>query len=261
MNAPQPQVLTAREGAVTIVTINRPHARNALNAQVMTEFAAALDAAAADDSVRALVITGAGTAFCAGADITEIDGIGVDAALAPDGFPETLFSRLTRFHKPLVAAVNGLALGGGCELLLACDTAIAAESARIGLPEVTLGLIPGAGGTQRLIAAVGKAKAMRMLLSGKPIPSGEALAAGMVAEVTPDGQCLPAALALAGQIAANAPIAVQLARDAALTSLEVGLAAGLAHERRNFFLALHTQDRLEGVAAFIEKRNAAFVGH
>lgn len=253
-------VETTSDGHVRVLRLNRPEVLNALSHDLMAAVAEALVEAERDDDVRVVVFTGAGNAFCAGADISELDDLGVIDVLAPDGFPRPMFDTLTAFRKPVIAAVNGLALGGGCELALACDTVVAAESARFGLPEVTLGLLPAAGGTQRIIEAVGKAKAMRLLLSGLPMTSAEAEAAGLVAEVTADTECLDRAVTLAQRIAANAPLAVQLAKDAALVAGRTNVAAGTAHERRNFFLLLGTHDRHEGVAAFLEKRRPSFTG-
>lgn len=256
----QDLVTRATTGQVAVLTLNRPAAYNALNAALMGQLAAALEAADDDPQVRAVVITGSDRAFCAGADVTELDDITAGELLDRHGFGRRLFDVLTPYRKPVVAAVRGLALGGGCEIALACDIVVAGESARFGVPEVKLGVIPGAGGTQRLVHALGKAKAMRMLLTGDPISAAEACAAGLVAEVVADADCLSAATDLAQRIARNAPLAVQLAKDAARTAHETGLVQGLAHERRNFFLVLDTHDRREGVAAFLAKRRPAFVG-
>lgn len=255
-----PDVRYARDGHVAVLTLDRPGALNALSRALMDEAAARLDEAAADETVRAVVLTGAGRAFCAGADIGELQDIAGGDILAPGSFPGRLFDVLTRFRKPLIAAVEGPALGGGCELALACDITIAGETARFGLPEVTLGVIPGAGGTQRLMTAIGKPRAMRMLLSGEPVTSTEALAAGLVAEVVPAGTALDTAVTLARRIAANAPLAVQMAKDAALAGQTAALEAGLAHERRNFYLLLGSDDRREGTAAFLAKRPPVYTG-
>jgi enoyl-CoA hydratase len=209
-----------------------------------------------------VVITGSERAFCAGADVAGLDAVSVDEMLAPQGFGRRLFDVLTSCRKPLIAAVRGLALGGGCEIALACDIVIAGEFARFGVPEVTLGLIPGAGGTQRLVHAIGKSKAMRLLLTGEPM-SGiaiDACTAGLVAEVVPDENCLATAIKIAERIARNAPLAVQMAKDAARATYEMTLAQGLAYERRNFFLLFNTDDMREGVSAFIEKRRPIFAG-
>lgn len=254
-----PIVELATEGHVRLLTLQRPEVLNALNRELMSAVSAELTAADRDDGVRAVVITGAGRAFCAGADVSELDDVDVTHTLAADGFPGPMFETLRTFRKPVIAAVNGAALGGGCELVLACDIAVASKTAQFGLPEVRLGLLPAAGGTQRIIDAVGKSKALRLLLTGTTMTSAEAEAAGLVAEVA-DGDCLARAIAIAQQVAANAPLAVQLAKDAALAPGRTNLPAGLALERRNFFLLLATEDRREGVAAFLGKRPAIFKG-
>ncbi|NDK89094.1 2,3-dehydroadipyl-CoA hydratase [Gordonia desulfuricans] len=164
------------------------------------------------------------------------------------------------FPKPVIAAVEGLALGGGCEIMMACDIVVAAASARIGVPEVKLGVIPGGGGTQRLIQAIGKPKAMALLLSGDLIPAEQAGEWGLVSRVVPDGQALIEATALAQRIAANSPLAVALAKDAALQALETSLAQGLEHEKRNFYVAIHSADSREGQSAFLGKRTPEFTG-
>ena len=253
-------VQSIANGPVAVLTLDRPKALNALNGALMEQLAAALEAADADPQVRAVVIAGSERAFCAGADISGLDAVSVDEMLAPQGFGRRLFDVLTSYRKPLIAAVRGLALGGGCEIALACDIVIAGESARFGVPEVTLGLIPGAGGTQRLVHAIGKSKAMRLLLTGEPMSASDACTAGLVAEVVPDENCLAAAIKIAERIARNAPLAVQMAKDAARATYDTTLAQGLAHERRNFFLLFNTNDMREGVSAFIEKRRPIFAG-
>ncbi len=249
-----------RRNHVLVIGLDRPDALNALNGELIENLAAAVEAAERDDEVRVIVITGSERSFCAGADIAAITDITRDELLAADGFPRRLFDVLGQCRTPLVAAVRGVALGGGCELALACDIVVAGEGARFGLPEVKLGVIPGAGGTQRLVHAIGKARAMRMLLTGDPIPSAEALGCGLVSDVVPDSETLGTAIAIAERIAGNGPVAVQLAKDAAATALELGLTQGLAHERRNFFLSLDTEDAREGVQAFLDKRRPASSG-
>jgi enoyl-CoA hydratase len=254
-------VTRATTGHVAVLTLNRPAAHNALNAALIDELAAALEMADVDPQIRVVVLTGSDRAFCAGADITEITAITADELLDRKGFPRRLFGVLDGYRKPLIAAVRGPALGGGCEIALACDIVVAGESARFGLPEVSLGVIPGAGGTQRLVHAVGKSKAMRLLLTGEPIGAADACTAGLVAQVVADEDCLGTATELADRIARNAPLAVQLATDAALAAHQTVLSNGLAHERRNFFLLLNTDDMHEGVNAFLGKRRPNFTGH
>lgn len=258
--ADRPLVTVTRAGQTATITLDRPEARNALSRALMNQLGDALESADADPGVRAVILAGADRVFCAGADITEIESISASEALDPDGFARRLFCLLGSYRKPLIAAVRGAALGGGCELALACDIIIAAESATFGVPEVSLGVIPGAGGTQRLVHAAGMATAMLMLLTSTPITSADARACGLASMVVPDERCLPAAAEIAGKIARNAPLAVQLAKDAARTAHETALSQGLAHERRNFFLALGTSDAREGIRALTGKRPPAFTG-
>ncbi|UIK87895.1 enoyl-CoA hydratase/isomerase family protein [Arthrobacter polaris] len=252
-------VTREQRGAVALLTLNRPEALNALGADLVARLTDRLADAGADPAVRAVVITGSDKAFCAGADITEVpEMIGaMPTAVLPF---DRLFAILSSLPKPTIAAVRGLALGGGCELVLACDIAVAGRSARFGVPEVKLGVIPGAGGTQRLVHAVGKAKAMRMLLTGSPVDAAWANAAGLVADVVDDSEVLNLALDIAAQIALNAPLAVALAADSARTAHEAPLHQSLNHERRNFLLALGTTDAQEGIAAFTERRTPHFIG-
>ena len=255
MNPDNAPLRTARDSHLLILEINRPKARNSLNEAVLTALNTELVAARHDDEIRAIVLTGAGGIFCAGADITNFDAIR-DQSLLGDraALGGTIWADLGRFPKPVLAAVEGLALGGGCEL------ALAGESAKFGVPEVKLGVIPGGGGTQRLIQAVGKSKAMALLLTGDFLSAQRACAAGIVAETVPDGTALEAAVAMAQRIAANSPLAVALAKDAALQALETSLAQGLEHEKRNFHVAIHSADSREGQAAFLAKRAPEFTG-
>jgi enoyl-CoA hydratase len=261
MNPDNAPLRPARASHLLIRESNRPKARNSLNEAVLTALNTELVAARHDDEIRAIVLTGAGGIFCAGADITNFDAIR-DQSLLGDraALGGTIWADLGRFPKPVLAAVEGLALGGGCELALACDIVIAGESAKFGVPEVKLGVIPGGGGTQRLIQAVGKSKAMALLLTGDFLSAQRACAAGIVAETVPDGTALEAAVAMAQRIAANSPLAVALAKDAALQALETSLAQGLEHEKRNFHVAIHSADSREGQAAFLAKRAPEFTG-
>lgn len=252
-------LVTAREGAVVTLALNRPEAKNSLNEAVLTALSGELERLRHDDSVRAIVLTGTGGVFCAGADVASFDAFRQLPLLgdrrAGGG---TIWSDLARFPKPVIAAIEGLALGGGCELALACDIVVAGESARFGLPEVKLGVIPGGGGTQRLVSAVGKSKAMALLLTGDFISARHAFDAGIVAEVAADGEALATAQAMAERIAGNSPVAVALAKDAALQAFETSLAQGLEHEKRNFHVAIQSEDSREGQAAFLAKRVPVF---
>ena len=251
-------LVDSSRAGILLITLNRPEARNALRNDTLREIGVALRGATDDDAVRAVVITGGEKIFAAGADIKEMAKLGPIDALT-DIRPE-YWKTIAAFHKPLLAAVNGYALGAGCELAMHVDIVIAGTGARFGQPEINLGTIPGAGGTQRLIRAVGKALAMKMVLSGEMIDAATALAAGLVAEVTPDGQTITRALALAEVIAGKSPLAVRLAKEAMLKSFELGLESGLNLERKSFSLLAASEDRKEGIAAFLEKRPPTFSG-
>ncbi|GAA4372362.1 enoyl-CoA hydratase/isomerase family protein [Agromyces bauzanensis] len=256
-----PEQLVAAEtrGTTLVLTLDRPVALNALSRALVDRLADRLEEAAADDAVRAVVLTGSEKAFCAGADIGEIPNMVGASPLDPLPL-DRLFETMARLSVPTIAAVRGIAFGGGCELVLACDTAIAGRSASFAVPEVKLGVIPGGGGTQRLVHAIGKAKAMRMLLTGAPVDAEWAYDAGLVADLVDDAQVLGRALELATQIAGNAPRAVAYAADSARRVNDMPLHQGLAHERRNFLLALGTADASEGIDAFTHRRAPAFTG-
>lgn len=257
---PAPQDILVERPAPHLLhlVLNRPDVRNALRNQTLMEMANALAAAEADAEVRAVVISGNPKVFAAGADINELAERGaIETQL--DVRPH-YWRTIASFGKPLLAAVTGYALGAGCELLMHADIAIAGRSAKIGQPEINLGIIPGAGGTQRLIRTVGKPLAMKMVLSGEFIGADEALAAGLVAEVVEDESVLPRALALAATIASKSPLGLRLAKEALLKSYELGLEAGLQFERKSFSLLAASDDRREGIAAFKEKRPAVFTG-
>lgn len=253
-------ILVDVEAHVATVTINRPDKRNALSSTVRAELIHALDRLGDDDDVRVVVFTGAGDkAFIAGADIAEFAGrTPLEQRRAMSG--RIVFQEIATFPKPTVAMVNGFALGGGCELALACDLRVAARSARLGQPEIRLGLLPGGGGTQRLPRLVGFGQAMRLVLTGELIDAEEAGRIGLVDRVVDDAELREATLAMARTIAGYSPIALRLAKEAIRSAMETPLAAGLAHERDLFVTAFSSEDRQEGVRAFLEKREPEFAG-
>ena len=243
------------------ITINRPDKLNALNGEVIVELAEALAAAAADADVRAVVITGAGEkAFVAGADIAEFVGLSPAEAQAFAARGQAVFSSIEAMRKPVVAAVNGFALGGGCELALACHLRIASATARFGQPEVKLGLIPGYGGTQRLPRIVGAGRALELLLTGRMVDAPTALAWGLVNKVVEPGELRSAARALAHEILAVSPMAVGRCLEAVTVGNELPLEKGLEFEASRFGLCFATEDMREGTSAFLEKRPPAFTG-
>jgi enoyl-CoA hydratase len=244
---------------VALLTLDRPEVLNALDSATLTQLVDALEWLDADESCRCVVITGAGEkAFAAGADIREMaDATPTSLAIA-NSFSR--WERLRRIRKPIIAAVRGYALGGGCELAMACDLIVASDDAVFGQPEIRIGVIPGAGGTQRLTRALGKTKAMELILTGRQMPAREAEAHGLVNRVVGREQMLPQALALAGEIAALPPLAVMAAKEAVNHAFELSLEAGLEFERRTFFLLFATEDQKEGMAAFVEKRRPEWKG-
>jgi len=246
------------EARVRLITLNRPTVRNALRTQTLAEIAAALDEAADDPATGAVVIAGSERCFAAGADIREMADKGPIELLA-DPRPR-LWKRIAAFPKPLIAAVNGYAFGAGCELVMHADIVIAGDGAQLGQPEINLGIIPGAGGTQRLARIVGKSRAMQMVLSGEPVDAATALACGLVSEVLPAPEVLPRAMALARTIAAKAPLALRTAKEAVLMAEEAPLSAALNAERTAFVVLAASQDRNEGIAAFLDKRPARYQG-
>jgi enoyl-CoA hydratase/carnithine racemase len=253
-----PPVVAEQRGEVGIARLNRPEARNALSPELMDELAGLVEAWDADPGVRCVVIAGSDEVFAAGADIK---------AMAERSFQEVLVTPAARFwprlagaRTPLVAAVSGWALGGGCELALVCDMIVASESAEFGQPEITLGIIPGGGATQRLARVVGKQRAMELVLTGRRIDAQEAHRLGIVNVVAPRRKWLEQAVELAEVVARRPPIAVRLAKQAVLAAEETPLGAGLEHERRLYELAMATEDRIEGMAAFLEKRRPDFKG-
>lgn len=247
-----------REQHVAVARLNRPAVLNALNAALMNELAGALEQLDEDDDIRVIVVTGNERAFAAGADITEMATASPIDMLLRQRF--TQWERIRKLRKPLIAAVNGFCLGGGNELAMVCDMIVAGESARFGQPEINLGIIPGAGGTQRLTKALGKARAMELILTGRMLSASDAYDAGLVTKVVPDELCLEEALALARTIATKPPIAVQMAKDAVLKSFDLTIEQGIEYERKNFLVLFATEDRTEGMAAFLAKRRAEFTG-
>jgi enoyl-CoA hydratase/carnithine racemase len=251
-------VATECRGRVAVARIDRPEARNALSVELMEELAGALESLDTDPEIRCIVVAGSERVFASGADIR---------GLAERDLAETLHSPSVRFWPriaaigtPTVAAVSGWALGGGCELALACDMIVAAEDAELGQPEITLGIIPGGGGTQRLTRVLGKQRAMELVLTGRRINAAEAHRLGLVNVVAPPGEWLERAVELAEEIAARAPIAARLAKQAVLAADQGPLEAGLATERRLFELSMATSDRVEGTRAFLEGREPRFEG-
>jgi enoyl-CoA hydratase/carnithine racemase len=251
-------VLAETRGAVGVAQLNRPDARNALSPELMEELAALLERWDEDPDVGCIVIAGGQDWFAAGADIK---------VMAQRTFAEALSSPAARFwprlasvRKPLIAAVSGYALGGGCELALACDMIVASEQAEFGQPEILLGIIPGGGGTQRLARVLGKQRTMELVLTGRRIDANEAQALGLVNRVTSPLEWLDSALELAQVVAGRPPLAVRLAKQAVLAADETALGAGLAQERRLYELAMATEDRVEGMNAFLEKRTPEFRG-
>ena len=258
MPAPYETILTEIHRQVGLVRINRPKVRNALNSAVLHELGEALETFDSDSSVGAIVITGDDQAFAAGADIKEMAEASAVHMLTRSHIPQ--FDRIRAIHKPVIAAVSGWCLGGGNELAMACDMIIASESARFGQPEINLGVIPGAGGTQRLTRAVGKALAMEMVLNNRHLTAGEAKDFGLVNRVVPVERYLEEALQLAAEIAARAPLAVRLGKEAVNHAFESFLSDGLADERRAFYMLFASQDQKEGMQAFVEKRKASWKG-
>ena len=245
-------ILTEVHGKVGLVRLNRPRALNALNQTLMQELVAALQAFDAHPDIGAMVITGNERAFAAGADIKEMAEASAVEMLSREYIE--LFDRIREINKPIIAAVAGYALGGGFELAMTCDMIVAAETAKFGQPEINLGIIPGAGGTQRLTRTVGKYLAMEMVLNNRTLSATEAARFGLVNRVVPVERYLDEALELAQQIAQRAPVAIRLAKEAVNKALETSLTEGLAYERRVFYLLFATEDQKEGMQAFLEKR-------
>jgi enoyl-CoA hydratase len=253
-------VLLEQRGRVALVTMNRPEKRNALDGQMRCAFLGVMDRVRRDTNTRAVVVTGAGDkAFIAGADIGEFEGRSPVDQFRIMRLP-TVFDAIERCPKPVIAAVNGFCLGGGMELALACDIRLASTQAKFGQPEVNLGIIPGGGGTQRLPRIIGLGHALRLILTGDMIPAEEALKLGLVEEVVPPEGLLDRAVAIGEQIASKSPVAVAAAKEATRASMSLPLDEGLRLETALFQLCFSSEDKVEGVRAFLEKRSPKFTG-
>lgn len=251
-------ILVTKQEGYAVVQLNRPEVLNALNMALMEELVNALEALDKDHDVRCMILTGNEKAFAAGADIKEMMDATAVEMLARDQFAR--WDRLRKIKKPLIAAVSGYALGGGCELVMTCDMVIASETAKFGQPEINIGVMPGAGGTQRLTRAVGKAQAMEMVLTGRMISADEALRWGLINKVVPVEYYLEEAKAWAKEIAGKPPLAVTLAKEAVLKAFDTTIEEGLEFERKNFYLLFASEDQEEGMRAFVEKRKAEWRG-
>ncbi|PZM65778.1 enoyl-CoA hydratase-related protein [Paenibacillus dendritiformis] len=251
-------VTMSSDGAVGVLALNRPDVLNALNRELMQELVAELERMDRDDAVKAIVITGNDQAFAAGADIKEMADESAVSLLLKRQFD--VWDRIGGIAKPIIAAVSGHVLGGGCELMMSCDLVVASETARFGQPEIRLGVMPGAGGTQRMTRAVGLRKAMELLLTGDTMPAEEALRCGLINKVAPVELYLEEALKLARRIAAQPPLAVRLIKQAVRKAQDLPLAEGLDYERQCFHLLFASEDQKEGMRAFQEKRNPQFKG-
>lgn len=257
----QKTVITEKIGLILKVTLNRPKALNALNNEVISRLQDIFDKYHGDEAIRCVLLTGAGKkAFVAGADIAELAGLDREGGSAVSARSLRLMQSIQDFPVPVIAVVNGFALGGGCELALACDIRLASETARLGQPEVNLGVIPGFGGTQRLPRLVGKGKAMQLIFTGSIITAQEALRIGLVDAVFPPDELMEKALEMAETIAEKAPIAIRLAKEAIHGGLDLPLSEGCDIENRNFGKTFSTKDQKEGTAAFLEKRKPRFQG-
>jgi enoyl-CoA hydratase len=260
-DTPFSNLILSRDGAVATIRLNRPKALNALDGGTLRELARALREVRRDDGVRALVVTGEGErAFCAGADVAAMAEMSAAEGYDYGRLGHEVLGRLDAFDVPVVAAVNGVALGGGLELALVCDLIVAADTARLGLPETNLGLIPGFGGTQRLVLRTGLARARELIYLGTVLPAAEALAIGLVNRVVPKAELAGAAAALAAELAGRAPVALRQAKRATRAAAEAALTTGLSHEIDAFAVTFASADRVEGLRAFLDKRKPAWTG-
>ncbi len=251
-------ILFETDGPVGIIRLNRPKVLNALNPQLMTELAGQMEVFDRDDDIHVIVLAGSERAWAAGADIGDMAERSMLEMYQRDQF--ATWDRIRRIKKPIVAAVSGYALGGGCELMMLCDVVIASETAQIGQPEINIGVMPGAGGTQRLTRAVGKATAMDVILTGRFLDAKQALAAGLVSRVVPAEHFFTEAMRVARDMAAKGPIALRLAKEAVLKAFDSTLSEGLEYERKLFYMLFATEDQKEGMRAFVEKRKPRFKG-
>lgn len=254
-------LLFVTEAGIGLITLNRPMALNALNSELLKELDDLLDEIARDENVKAVIVTGGGDkAFVAGADIGEMQSLSAMDGREFSKFGQQVFDKLENMPQPVIAAVNGFALGGGCELAMACDIRLASEKAKFGQPEVSLGIVPGFGGTQRLPRLVGKGRAKELLFTGDLIDAREAYRIGLVNKVTPPDELISAARDMAEKIVSRAEVAVKLCKAAVNRGLDMELASGVAYEAETFGLCFATSDQKEGMAAFVEKRKPTFIG-
>ncbi|MEA4846261.1 MAG: short-chain-enoyl-CoA hydratase [Clostridiaceae bacterium] len=251
-------VLYRVEDSIAFITINRPKALNALNTETLRELDRAVSQAGAADDVKVIIITGEGRAFVAGADIAQMRDLTVQEGRNMTILGQEVFTRIENLDKPVIAAVNGFALGGGCELSMACDIRIASDKAKFGQPEVNLGIIPGYGGTQRLSRLVGKGTAKYLIFTGEMIPAEEAFRIGLADKVVPAEELMDSVVSIAKVIMSKAPISIKMAKHAINNGLNVDLKSGIAYEAEAYTTTFSTEDRIEGMSAFLEKRPAGF---
>jgi enoyl-CoA hydratase len=251
-------ILLTKQSGYALIQLNRPEVLNAINMKLMEELVSTLEELEKDNDVRCIIITGNEKAFAAGADIKEMAEASAMEMLQRDQFAR--WDRIRKIKKPIIAAVSGFALGGGCELAMTCDIIVASESAKFGQPEISIGVIPGAGGTQRLTRTVGKYKAMEMVLTGSMITAEEAKQWGLVVKVVPNEYLVEEAKNLAKVIASKPPVAVRLGKEAVLKSFDTTMEGGLEFERKNFYMLFASEDQKEGMKAFVEKRKPEWKG-